>query len=103
MNIIYNIREDKKNSEKKYNEEILNIENIPNHYKDIEKNENNKIEYTKKSINKIKMEFHNMIDDIELLNTNNNGKYIQKEIFFENFHKDKKDNIEKEDDILPKG
>ena len=99
-NIIYSINEEKKSSEKNFNnKEILNVEKFYN----IEKNEHNKIEYSEKSINKIKMEFKKMVDDIELLNSNNNGKYIHKEIFFDNYHKEEKDNIKQRDEILPEG
>ena len=114
-NIINNIRETKNNNEKKYNKEIENIENMTDvsnknildrdkndkkEKKDINKevaeNNINEIEFSEKSINKIKMEFKNMVDDIELLNTNNNGKYIKKDIILDNSKK--KGNNTKEND-----
>ena len=55
---------------------------------------NDKIEYSEQSIKKIKMEFSNMMNDIELLNTkvNNNEKYIQKEIIIDNKKEEKEIN-----------
>ena len=78
-NIINNIREEKKNCEKKYNKEILKIENMSNSSnnntdENFENNNTqltNNIELTEKSISKIKQEFKNVADDIELLNSNN--------------------------------
>ena len=100
-NIINNIREEKKNCEKKYNKEILKIENVSNadNNNTGEKIENNNIELTndielsQKSINKIKQEFKNVADDIELLNSNNKAIYIQKDIVFDNNQKEEKDKI----------
>ena len=102
-NIINNIREEKKKSEGEYNKQILKMENMSNNNNDSEKNENNKIEYSEKSINKIKMEFQNVVDDIELLNSNDNGKYIQKDIILNITHKEEKDKIQTPDEISPQG
>ena len=110
-NIINNIREEKKNIENKNNKEILKIENVSNadNNNTGEKIENNNIELTndielsEKSINKIKQEFKNVADDIELLNSNNKGIYIQKDIVFGNNSKEEKDKIQQRDEILSDG
>ena len=110
-NIINNIREEKKNIENKNNKEILKIENVSNanNKNTGEKIENNNIELTndielsEKSINKIKQEFKNVADDIELLNSNNKGIYIQKDIVFGNNPKEEKDKIQQRDEILSDG
>ena len=110
-NIINNIREEKKNIENKNNKEILKIENVSNadNNNTGEKIENNNIELTndielsEKSINKIKQEFKNVADDIELLNSNNKGIYIQKDIVFGNNPKEEKDKIQQRDEILSDG
>ena len=102
-NIINNIREEQKNREKEYNKEISKMENMSNAYNVSEKNENNKIEYSEKSINKIKMEFQNVVDDIELLNSNDKGKYIQKDIILNISNKEEKDKIQNTDEISPQG
>ena len=110
-NIINNIREDKKNIENKNNKEILKIENVSNadNNNTGEKIENNNIELTndielsEKSINKIKQEFKNVADDIELLNSNNKGIYIQKDIVFGKNPKEEKGKIQQRDEILSDG
>ena len=102
-NIINNIREEQKNREKEYNKEISKMENMSNAHNVSEKNENNKIEYSEKSINKIKMEFQNVVDDIELLNSNDKGKYIQKDIILNITNKEEKDKIQNTDEISPQG
>ena len=110
-NIINNIREEKKNIENKNNKEILKTENTSNadNNNTGEKIENNNIELTndielsEKSINKIKQEFKNVADDIELLNSNNKGIYIQKDIVFGNNPKEEKDKIQQRDEILSDG
>ena len=110
-NIINNIREEKKNIENKNNKEILKIENVSNANNNNtgEKIENNNLELTteielsEKSINKIKQEFKNVVDDIELLNSNNKGIYIQKDIVFGNNPKEEKDKIQQRDEILSDG
>ena len=110
-NIINNIREEKKNIENNNNKEILKIENVSNadNNNTGEKIENNNIELTndielsEKSINKIKQEFKNVADDIELLNSNNKGIYIQKDIVFGNNPKEEKDKIQQRDEILSDG
>ena len=110
-NIINNIREEKKNIENKNNKEILKIENVSNadNNNTGEKIENNNteltndIELSEKSINKIKQEFKNVADDIELLNSNNKGIYIQKDIVFGNNPKEEKDKIQQRDEILSDG
>ena len=63
----------------------------------------NDIELSEKSINKIKQEFKNVADDIELLNSNNKGIYIQKDIVFGNNPKEEKDKIQQRDEILSDG
>ena len=95
-NVINNIREENYKKEEKINSQIGNIEK-----EDINTNnniikgkiDNNKIEYSEKSINKIKKEFKNMVEDIELLNTNynNNGKYIKKNIILDTTIKEEND------------
>ena len=110
-NIINNIREEKKNCEKKYNKEILKIENMSNSSnnntdENFENNNTqltNNIELTEKSISKIKQEFKNVADDIELLNSNNKAIYIQKDIVFDNNQKEEKDKIQQRDEILTDG
>ena len=102
-NIINNIREEQKNREKEYNKEISKMENMSNAHNVSEKNENNKIEFSEKSINKIKMEFQNVVDDIELLNSNDKGKYIQKDIILNISNKEEKDKIQNTDEISPQG
>ena len=101
-NIINNIREEKSKTEEKINVEITVNDNIDNDGKinenninnDMENDKNDKIEYSEKSIKKIKMEFNNMLHDIELLNTkvNNNEKYIQKEIIIDDNKEEKEIN-----------
>jgi len=93
-NIINNIREEQKNRDKEYNKEISKMENMSNN-NDSKIIENNKIKYSEKSINKIKMEFQNVVDDIELLNSNDKGKYIA--------HNEEKDKIQNHDEISPQG
>ena len=110
-NIINNIREEKKYIENKNNKEILKIENVSNadNNNTGEKIENNNteltndIELSEKSINKIKQEFKNVADDIELLNSNNKGIYIPKDIVFDNNPKEEKDKIKQRDEILSDG
>ena len=110
-NIINNIREEKKNCEKKYNKEILKIENMSNSSnnntdENFENNNTqltNNIELTEKSISKIKQEFKNVADDIELLNSNNKAIYIQKDIVFDNNQKEEKDKTLQRDEILTDG
>ena len=110
-NIINNIREEKKDCEKKYNKEILKIENMSNSSnnnadENFENNNiqlNNNIELTEKSISKIKQEFKNVADDIELLNSNNKAIYIQKDIVFDNNQKEEKDKTSQRDEILTDG
>ena len=110
-NIINNIREEKKNCEKKYNKEILKIENMSNSSnnntdENFENNNiqlNSNIELTEKSISKIKQEFKNVADDIELLNSNNKAIYIQKDIVFDNNQKEEKDKTQQRDEILTDG
>ena len=110
-NTINNIREEKKNCEKKYNKEILKIENMSNSSnnntdENFENNNiqlNSNIELTEKSISKIKQEFKNVADDIELLNSNNKAIYIQKDIVFDNNQKEKKDKTPQRDEILTDG
>ena len=110
-NIINNIREEKKNCEKKYNKEILKIEGVGdssnnNTDENFENNNTqltNNIELTEKSINKIKQEFKNVADDIELLNSNNKAIYIQKDIVFDNNQKEEKDKTPQRDEILTDG
>ena len=110
-NIINNIREEKKNCEKKYNKEILKIEGVGdssnnNTDENFENNNTqltNNIELTEKSISKIKQEFKNVADDIELLNSNNKAIYIQKDIVFDNNQKEEKDKTPQRDEILTDG
>ena len=110
-NIINNIREEKKNCEKKYNKEIMKIENMSNSSnnntdENFENNNTqltNNIELTEKSISKIKQEFKNVADDIELLNSNNKAIYIQKDIVFDNNQKEEKDKTPQRDEILTDG
>ena len=110
-NIINNIREEKKNCEKKYNKEILKIENMSNSSnnntdENFENNNTqltNNIELTEKSISKIKQEFKNVADDIELLNSNNKAIYIQKDIVFDNNQKEEKDKTPQRDENLTDG
>ena len=110
-NIINNIREEKKSCEKKYNKEILKIENMSNSSnnnadENFENNNiqlNSNIELTEKSISKIKQEFKNVADDIELLNSNNKAIYIQKDIVFDNNQKEEKDKTPQRDEILTDG
>ena len=110
-NIINNIREEKKSCEKKYNKEIMKIENMSNSSnnntdENFENNNiqlNNNIELTEKSISKIKQEFKNVADDIELLNSNNKAIYIQKDIVFDNNQKEEKDKTPQRDEILTDG
>ena len=110
-NIINNIREEKKSCEKKYNKEIMKIENMSNSSnnntdENFENNNTqltNNIELTEKSISKIKQEFKNVADDIELLNSNNKAIYIQKDIVFDNNQKEEKDKIQQRDEILTDG
>ncbi len=63
----------------------------------------NNIELTEKSISKIKQEFKNVADDIELLNSNNKAIYIQKDIVFDNNQKEEKDKTPQRDEILTDG
>ena len=110
-NIINNIREEKKSCEKKYNKEIMKIENMSNSSnnntdENFENNNiqlNSNIELTEKSISKIKQEFKNVADDIELLNSNNKAIYIQKDIVFDNNQKEEKDKTPQRDEIITDG
>ena len=102
-NCIQNLSEKAFESLQLLSKKISDLENMSNNNNGSEKNENNKIEYSEKSINKIKMEFQNVVDDIELLNSNDNGKYIQKDIILNITHKEEKDKIQTRDDISPQG
>ena len=102
-NVINNIREEKNNIENKYNKQMIKIENMTDNSNNNETNETNKIELSEKSINKLKKEFKTLVDDIELLNTNNNGKYIKKDIFVDNSKKEEKDKMQANEDIKQKG
>ena len=110
-NIINNIREEKKSCEKKYNKEIMKIENMSNSSnnntdENFENNNtqlNSNIELTEKSISKIKQEFKNVADDIELLNSNNKAIFLQKDIVFDNNQKEEKDKTPQRDEILTDG
>ena len=102
-NVINNIREEKNNIENKYNKQMIKIENMTDNSNNDETNETNKIELSEKSINKLKKEFKTLVDDIELLNTNNNGKYIKKDIFVDNSKKEEKDKMQANEDIKQKG
>ena len=78
-NIINSIKEGKyfkiKNEEEK-NNNFIDI---------IKEKEKQQIKYCEKSLNKIKIEFKNMVEEIESMNIKtNNKKYIQKNIFVEN-------------------
>ena len=105
-NVINNIREEKHKKEEKIINQIENIENDDANINNINnikgKIENNDIEYSEKSINNIKKEFKNMVEDIELLNTNNNnnGKYIQKNIIIDTTIKDESDKAKNNKDFL---
>ena len=105
-NIINNIREERDKTEEKINDKIINDKNIDNNssekilINDLKNLEKDKIDFSQKSIKQIKLEFNNMLNDIEKLNlkTNNNEKYIQKDIFFNKNYKDEKEinkNIDK--------
>ena len=102
-NVINNIREEKNNIENKYNKQMIKIENMTDNSNNDETNETNKIELSEKSINKLKKEFKTLVDDIELLNTNNNGKYIKKDIFVDNSKKEEKDKMQANEDSKSKG
>ena len=102
-NVINNIREEKNNIENKYNKQMIKIENMTDNSNNNETNETNKIELSEKSINKLKKEFKTLVDDIELLNTNNNGKYIKKDIFVDNSKKEEKDKMQANEDSKSKG
>ena len=102
-NVINNIREEKNNIENKYNKQMIKIENMTDNSNNDETNETNKIELSEKSINKLKKEFKTLVDDIELLNTNNNGKYIKKDIFVDNSKKEEKDKMQVNEDSKSKG
>ena len=102
---INTIKESKNNNGDMCTKPVINsikIGDNNNCIKDEEKNENNKIEYSKKNIKKINIEYKNMIDDIELLNNNKIKKYIQKDIILDKLKdEDKdKDNIMNDDDFL---
>ena len=102
-NVINNIREEKYKKEEKIINKIENIEkeDINNNINIKGKIENNDIEFSEKSINKIKKEFKNMVEDIELLNTNNNnGKYIQKNIILDTTIKEENDKTKNNKDFL---
>ena len=101
--VINNIREEKNNIENKYNKQMIKIENMTDNSNNNETNETNKIELSEKSINKLKKEFKTLVDDIELLNTNNNGKYIKKDIFVDNSKKEEKDKMQANEDSKSKG
>ena len=79
-NIINSIKEGKYFKIKKEEEKNNNFIDI------IKEKEKQQIKYCEKSLNKIKIEFKNMVEEIESMNikTNNNKKYKQKNIFVEN-------------------
>jgi len=85
------------NLEKKFYQKNLDKEeeknnNILDALKD---NEKRKIEYSEKAINKIKIEFKNMVDELDLLNKKiNNKKYIQKDIISKKVELDLKEENE---------
>ena len=79
-NLINSKKEEKyikiKNEEEEKNNNFIDI---------IKEKEKQQIKYCEKSLNKIKIEFKNMVEEIESMNKKaNNKKYIQKNIFVEN-------------------
>ena len=71
------------NLEKKFYQKNIDKEEEKNNniLDSLKDNEKRKIEYSEKAINKIKIEFKNMVDELDLLNKKiNNKKYIQKDI-----------------------
>ena len=62
-----------------------------NIFNKIKENEIKKIEYSEKTINKIKIEFKNMVDELEKLNKKiNNRKNMQKDLILKNIEIDSK-------------
>ena len=101
-NIINDIRKEKNKSENIINEEIISGENKGNNVNNFNNDKKEyKIEYSEKSINNLKIELKNLVDDIELLNKNNNGKYIQKDIILDTSIKEDKEKNQNNDDCLP--
>ena len=71
------------NLEKKFYQKNIDKEEEKNNniLDSLKDNEKRKIEYSEKAINKIKIDFKNMVDELDLLNKKiNNKKYIQKDI-----------------------
>ena len=96
------IKEEKIKFEEKIKNQNLNLTNNINGFNNDDKKGNDKIENSEKNINNIKIEFKNLADDIELINSSNNQKLIQNDIITEKIKQDD-DNINiNNNDIITK-
>ena len=96
--IINSVKEDNINLNNKFNQKKLGEEEKNNDIiNNIKEKEKRKIDFSEKSLKKIKIEFNNMIEEIKLLNMKVNKKYIQKDKIV-NILKNEK--IENSDEIV---
>jgi hypothetical protein len=98
--IINSVKEDNINLNNKFNQKKIGEEEEKNNeiINSIKEKEKRKIDFSEKSLKKIKIEFNNMIEEIKLLNMKvNNKKYIQKDKIVNILKNDK---LENNDEII---
>ena len=98
--IINSVKEDNIKLNNKFNQKKIGEEEEKNNEirKSIKEKEKRKIDFSEKSLKKIKIEFNNMIEEIKLLNMKVNNKiYIQKDKIVNILKNDK---LENNDEII---
>ena len=98
--IINSVKEDNIKLNNKFNQKKIGEEEEKNNeiINSIKEKEKRKIDFSEKSLKKIKIEFNNMIEEIKLLNMKvNNKKYIQKDKIVNILKNDK---LENNDEII---
>ena len=89
------MKEDNINLNNKFNQKKIGEEEEKNNeiINSIKEKEKRKIDFSEKSLKKIKIEFNNMIEEMKLLNMKvNNKKYIQKDKIVNILKNDKMEN-----------
>lgn len=98
--IINSVKEDNIKLNNKFNQKKIGEEEEKNNeiINSIKEKEKRKIDFSEKSLKKIKIEFNNMIEEMKLLNMKvNNKKYIQKDKIVNILKNDK---LENNDEII---
>ena len=97
--IINSVKEDNIKLNNKFNQKKIGEEEEKNNeiINSIKEKEKRKIDFSEKSLKKIKIEFNNMIEEIKLLNMKVNKKYIQKDKIVNILKNDK---LENNDEII---